>query len=239
MFRRVKGGTAAVCALLSMWIYGIILFVAGARSDMDTGSFSRDATTLIIDPGHGGYDGGAVSVTGVRESDINWNIALKLYDLARFCGVNAVMTRYSSEIDYPPEAVTISQCKVWDTRSRVDMVNAVPGGVLLSIHQNIYPTPQPSGAQVFYAPGDQAHALAVHMQETLTKALQPENRRVAAPIGKDIYIMNHVQCPAILVECGFLSNPREAAQLETDAYQKQLAVVITVAFCRCATEEII
>jgi len=190
----------------------------------------RDAApVIVIDPGHGGLDGGAVSVNGTAESEINWKTARRLRDLLAFFGMRTTMTRDRYEIDYPPEVAGIAQKKKWDTRHRAEIVNSVSSAVLLSIHQNYYPSAQPHGAQVLYAPDEISRRLGERIQDLIVQTLQPDNRRVAVPVRKDVYLMNHVGCPAVLLECGFLSNPTEAAAMETDAAQIKIAAVVSAA----------
>jgi len=186
--------------------------------------------TMVIDAGHGGEDGGAVASNGTMESEINLDIALRLKALADFWGVPAVMTREESAIDYPPEAESLSQMKKADQNGRLDLISATPGAVLVSIHQNYYPSEKPSGIQVFYGNAEGSQNLAEIMQENLTTQLCPDNRRVAAPIDSAIYLMRKVTCPAVLVECGFLSNPGERSKLETPTYRGELAVVMLAGY---------
>lgn len=184
------------------------------------------APTLVIDPGHGGLDGGAVSVNGQPESGVNLAIALKTRDLARLFGLAPVMTRSGEALDYPQTLDTIHQKKVWDQNTRIELINSVPNALLLSIHQNKFPDPRPSGCQVLYGSVDGSQDYAQLTHDNLCRFLCPENRRVAAPISKSIYLFQKIQCPAILVECGFLSNPGEAEKLLTPDYQRSVAVLL-------------
>lgn len=181
---------------------------------------------LIIDAGHGGEDGGAVAPDGTLESDLNLDIALRLEALARFWGIETCMTRDSSDIDYPASAQTLAAKKKADQNARVDLINDTPGGILLSIHQNIYPASSPNGIQVFFGTEPGSDALAGRLQENLTAQLCPENRRIAEPIDEGIYLMRKAECRAVLVECGFLSNPAELSKLQTSEYRMELAVVM-------------
>ena len=106
----------------------------------------------------------------------------------------------------------------------------VEGGTLLSIHQNTYPGSRYHGAHVFYAPTEGSRLLAEHVQNSIKSALQPENERAVKQIPDTVYIMNHVTCPAILIECGFLTNPEEEALLRNEDYQRKLSVVIATAW---------
>ena len=166
----------------------------------------------------------------MAESALNLSVALRVRDLCAFLGVDTVMTRDTEEITYPSEAKTIAAMKKWDTRRRVEITESVDSPVFLSIHQNIYPSSGPHGSQVLYAQNEPSRALAELIQSRLTAALLPENRRVPVPAGKDIYIMSHVQCTAVLVECGFLSHPQELSLLQSSDYQKKIASVLTACY---------
>lgn len=230
--------SAVLCALLSIWIYVIIFFVRDGAA-LRTVEMSPSLRVLVIDAGHGGLDGGAVSVTGRYESRINLEIALRLRDLAAFLGVPAVMTRDSEELTYPQEFTTIAARKKWDTARRVEMADSMGNVIFLSIHQNFFPSAKPRGPQVLYARDDVSRELGERLQELLTTTLLPESRRVAVPADKGIYIMSHVHCPAVLVECGFLSHPMEAALLENDTYQKKLAVLLMAGVLEYTGDEIV
>lgn len=186
---------------------------------------SRSSRTLVLDPGHGGADGGAVSVTGRPESEINLSIALRAREIAGFFGVEALMTREREEIDYPESAGTIRAKKVWDTKGRAEMINSVDDAFLVSIHQNKFTTAAPSGGQVFYAPTEGSREAADVFQAKLM-SVAPGNRQNATQIDKGVFIMNAIKCPGVLVECGFVSNLVEAKKLEDPAYQTLLAAVI-------------
>ena len=186
--------------------------------------------TLVIDAGHGGEDGGAVAANGTLESEINLDVALRLEALADFWGIPSVMTRETSGIDYPTGAETLSQKKKADQNARLDLIGSTPGAVLVSIHQNYYPSEKPSGIQVFYGTANGSQELAVCMQTNLTAQLCPNNRRVAAAIDSGIYLMREAECPAVLVECGFLSNPGEREKLEDPTYRGELAAVLLASY---------
>ena len=186
--------------------------------------------TLIIDPGHGGEDGGAVSADGTQEADVNLAVALRLNAAARLCGVRTVMTRASAQISYPNSAGSIAEKKTADQKQRAEMINAVPNGFLISIHQNYYPSTSPHGAQVLYAKTAHSHEFGAMLHAHLIQTLDPDNRRVAAPISDDIYLMKHVRCPAVLVECGFLSNPEELVKLLDISYELKLGLVMLGSF---------
>ncbi|MGM9614463.1 MAG: N-acetylmuramoyl-L-alanine amidase [Oscillospiraceae bacterium] len=187
---------------------------------------AEEAPVLVIDAGHGGEDGGAVAADGTLESDINLDIALRLDALAAFWGVDTVMTRTASEIDYPAEAETLSAKKKADQNARVSLINNTSGAILLSIHQNNYPASAPWGIQVFYGGAPGSDTFAAILQANLTAELCPENRRIEARIDDGIYLMRRAECTSALVECGFLSNPSDLEKLESETYRMKLASVM-------------
>jgi len=181
--------------------------------------------TVILDPGHGGVDGGAVSCTGVYESNLNLEIALRLNDLMHLLGINTVMIR-ESDCSVYTKGETIAQKKISDLKERVRIVNTTPNAILISIHQNHFTDERYSGAQVFFAPTDESQSLAKALQSTFVKTINPtSNRQIKKANG--VYLMQHIQCPAVLIECGFLSNQNEEYKLRTKEYQQQICTVIT------------
>ncbi len=186
--------------------------------------------TPVIDAGHGGVDGGAVSITGVNESNINLQIALKAQLLFRFYGLDPVMVRTEDISIHDPASETIRDKKRTDLQNRVKLVEDTPNAVLLSIHQNTFEQAQYHGAQSFYAPTDGSRDLAQLLQSHIRTDLDTGNTREAKKIDSGVYIMNNITCPAVLLECGFLSNAEEEAKLRTDAYQTKLAALLIATF---------
>lgn len=179
---------------------------------------------IIIDPGHGGEDGGAVSCTGVYESKLNLEISLRLQELFHFLGYDTMMIRTTDTSVYT-QGDTIASKKVSDLKERVRMINHAENALLVSIHQNHFPESKYSGAQVFYAQTQDSQVLAEQLQAALIQAVNPGSRR-SCKKSTGVYLMEHISCPGILVECGFLSNPEEEAKLQTPEYQKKLCCVI-------------
>lgn len=179
---------------------------------------------IILDAGHGGEDGGATSCTGVLESGINLEITLRLRDLLHLLGRETRMIR-TSDISVYTKGGTIAQKKMSDLKERVRIVNTTPHAVLLSIHQNNFSDSRYSGAQVFYADTQGSERLAKELQSSLISSLNKgSNRKCKQCDG--VYLMEHISCPGILVECGFLSNPAEEARLRSPDYQRKLCCVI-------------
>jgi len=179
----------------------------------------------IIDAGHGGEDGGAV-VGDIIESKINLEVALKLDALMGLYGKNVVLTRDSEELEYPPEADTLRKMKASDSNARKQIIQNTPNAIYVSIHQNKYKTAEPSGAQVFYGLYEGSSELADTLQESMRVILEPANRKAAKLIPDTIYLMKDTRCPAVLIECGFMSNPGELALLTSEAYQNKIAIAV-------------
>ena len=238
LFKTVGTERAALCALLSIWFCVIISFEYNGNDGICPASAQDHGPVMIVDPGHGGMDGGAVSVTGKKESEINWHIAERLYDLSGFLGIDAVMTRNTYAIDYPEGYATVTARKKWDTRKRTELINSVDNGVLISIHQNYYPSSGPGGAQVLYNAVSGGRVLAEMIRDRFSRFGDFGNRNISAA-DSGIYIMSHSVRPGVLVECGFLSNPHEAGLLESEEHQIRLAVCIAAAFYDFTGDEMI
>lgn len=216
-----------------------IVSVTGYPDDSkkETVAYDSPLNVLIIDPGHGGLDGGAVTTDGVKESEINLSISLKLNALSHLYGIPTVMTRTSESIDYPADAVTISECKKADQQMRLGLIRGYPHGILFSIHQNYYPSKQPNGVQVFYGHDEKSRELGLLLQENLCGALCPDCRRMATDVEDNIYLMKHCDCISALIECGFLSNPSEAEQLQNDRYQTKIASILVSSYLQYVTQK--
>lgn len=179
---------------------------------------------IVIDAGHGGIDGGATSCSGVLESKINLDIALRLNDMFRLLGYDTVMIRTTDESVYT-EGSTIAAQKVSDLKERVRITNGTQGAILISIHQNTFSDSRYHGAQVFYAPTQNSDRFAKKMQSDLIACLDPGSNRKSKK-ADHVYFMQHIKCPGVLIECGFISNPKEEGKLRSTEYQKKLSAVI-------------
>lgn len=180
--------------------------------------------TVIIDAGHGGVDGGATSCTGVLESQLNLQIALRLDDLMHLLGIRTTMIR-TTDVSIYTEGSTIAAKKISDLKERVRIVNQTNHALLISIHQNYFSDNRYRGAQVFYAGTDGSQELAVMLQKSFAANLSDENHRKVKK-ANGVYLMEHIQCTGVLIECGFLSNPQEEALLRQETYQKKLSCII-------------
>ena len=185
---------------------------------------------VVIDAGHGGIDGGATSCTGVLESQINLEIALRLEDLFHFLGYDTKMIRRVDESIYT-EGNTIAAQKVSDLKERVRIVNETENAFLISIHQNTFSDRQYSGAQVFYGNVGDSRIVAQNLQGQLISSLNPASKRKVKQ-AKGVYLMEHIEKEGLLLECGFLTNVSEEAKLRDGTYQKKLCCVIVSCLSR-------
>lgn len=202
--------------------------IANWFSDARTTAVQTEPTvrehTIIIDAGHGGIDGGATSCSGVLESTLNLEIAIRLNDLLTFLGLDTVMIRTTDTSIYT-EGNTIASQKVSDLKERVRIVNDTANAILVSVHQNTFSDSRYSGAQVFYADNDESRNLAQRLQSSFVDTINPGSKRRCKP-AKGVYLMEQIKSPGILIECGFLSNPEEDAKLRSEKYQKLICCVI-------------
>lgn len=181
---------------------------------------------IIIDAGHGGEDGGAVGVDGTYEKDINLQISLKLNDILSIFGYKTHLIR-TSDTAIHTSGDTIRERKVSDIHNRADSMNLYENCIYLSIHQNKYSDSRIWGAQTFYSANfDESKEIAQFIQNAVSSQLQPENKRLIKKSGTDIYILYNATRPAVMVECGFVSNQNELNQLKNNAYQNAMALSI-------------
>lgn len=182
---------------------------------------------LIIDAGHGGMDGGCSTADGKTEKGINLNILLSVRDMARLYGYNVEATRIKDTSIHDKGVTGIRNQKVSDMENRLELFNKYPDAVCVSIHQNTFSDPKYSGAQMFYSDKNpESERLASIMQSRFVSNLQPENQREIKLCGSELYLCYYCDNPAVMIECGFLSNPEEAAKLTDQGYQQQVAFTI-------------
>ncbi len=216
----------SLAALLALGSLAAAILNWGPSARQAAAPWRDGREDVVIDPGHGGEDGGAVAGDGTVESQINLAIAQRLDVILTFWGQETELLRREDVSLHDPEAGTIREKKVSDLHNRVARINALEDPRLISIHQNFFPSSKYRGAQVFYSGGPLAQPWAALTQENLKTCLDPSNNRVSAMADHSIYLMNHISCPALLVECGFLSNLEERERLKDPDYQTALAAVI-------------
>lgn len=215
--------------VVSMFLFGTLLGNQAVETVAEMIPMER-LHRIVIDAGHGGEDGGAISCTGKSESGYNLQIALRLNDLLQLLGYDTVMVRTTDTSVYT-SGQTISQKKVSDLKQRVRIVDRTYNALLLSIHQNTFPEEKYSGAQVFYGGAQGSEELAKELQQELVSSLNPGSSRKAKR-GKGIYLLDKTSAPGVLIECGFLSNRQEEEKLRSPEYQKKLCCVISAAAAR-------
>ena len=181
---------------------------------------------IIIDAGHGGEDGGAVAVDGTYEKDINLQIALKVNDILSVFGYKTHLIR-TTDTAIHTTGNTIRERKVSDIHNRTDTMNLYENCIYLSIHQNKYEDSRIWGAQTFYSANcGESKEIAQLIQNAVKSQLQPNNTRQIKKSGTDIYVLYNATKPAIMVECGFVSNQNELNQLKDSLYQNNMALSI-------------
>jgi len=187
----------------------------------------RDAVSgnkVVIDPGHGGIDGGAVGKNGLIEKDVNLDISKELELLLNRNAVYTVMTRDTDKDLIEPDEYIMGSRKREELNRRIQIVSESGADLFISIHANSFSKPQWSGAQVFYRDGcEESKRLAETIQAELVSQLGPNTRKAKTA---DLYILNNVNIPAVLIEVGFLSNLKEEQLLADSSYRQKVAQVI-------------
>lgn len=188
---------------------------------------------ILIDAGHGGEDGGAVSDGGLVEKDVNLRIAKKLETMLFLSDYPVVMLRQDDRLLYEPGQE--KRKKYYDITNRIAAAQAYENGVLVSIHQNKFPIKKYSGLQVYYSKHHpHSEQLAKRIQENVRQYLQPDNHRDVKSADHTIRLLDSLSIPAVLAECGFLSNDAEAALLADDAYQNKIAYLLYLSILQYA-----
>ena len=182
---------------------------------------------IVVDAGHGGSDGGAVASDGTFESVLNLQIADKLNDTLSAIGFKTYMTR-TDDNSIGDSSSTIRNEKVSDIHKRMDIMNSFENCIFVSVHQNFYSGVSSWGTQVFYSGNNsESELIAQSVQSSVSEILQNDNKRMVKKSGSEIYLLYHAEKPAILIECGFMSNINELEKLKNETYQKEIAYSIT------------
>lgn len=216
--------------LICIFLFGSLFYVSLEKEEQTADVVSEQRPVVVIDAGHGGEDGGA-SANGVLEKDVNLAIALKLRDMLKLSGYEVKMVREDDISVYDSSASTVREKKVSDMKNRVKLINSNPENILISIHQNKFEQSKYSGAQMFYSKNNpKSEKLAESIRQSVTSLLQPENNRELKADDGSVYILKNAQVPAVIVECGFLSNEQEAKKLSSEKYQSEMAFAIYCGF---------
>ena len=229
-------GGMSVALLCAVWIT-TGLFAGCGEADKDRKNIANDqeqekqqgepGLTIVVDAGHGGVDPGKIGVDGQLEKDINLSIALMLKEILELredIDIEVVLTRSGDKGHY---SESDSNKKMADMRARCLMVEEAGADMLISIHQNSYHSASVHGAQVFYYDeSEEGKRLAESIQASLVFNLSADGKGRVAKANDNYYILLNVECPAVIVECGFLSNQEEARLLESEEYQRKVAEAI-------------
>ena len=214
----------AFLIILSAMLY--LTFMANF-SAAEASSMPITQKTVIVDAGHGGDDGGAIGIDGTVEKDINLDIALKLETILKFYGFNVIMTRTQDVMTCDDGLDSLRKRKISDIHNRFELMRKNPDAIFISVHQNKFEDSSQHGTQVFYSGNDErSKELAEAIQTSVTLTLQRKNDRVVKKSGSGIYLLYHAKIPAVLVECGFISNSDEVKKLKDESYRMKLAILI-------------
>ena len=237
--KRILSSVFAILICLSL----VVSFKRiSANNAIVVSAVPSESKLIIIDAGHGGIDGGAVGYNNIIEKDINLSIAKKLETMLTSLGFEVIMTRSDDDMAGEPlhQNAYIHERKVNDSKTRVEIINSHPNAIVLSIHQNLFSQTKYNGAQMFYSiQNNDSKVIAKLLQTRFSSMLQTGNTREIKPVSDDIYLMNNINNPAVLVECGFISNALEAANLSDDTYQNKVAFVIFAALCDYFEKDVI
>jgi len=220
-----------ICDLYRLFTLFLVCVLLIGMSDFhrqQTAAAAADVSNadVILDPGHGGVDGGAVGVNGTVEKDLNLLYALELKELLEAEGLTVLMTRTEDVSIHDPSATTIRQQKVSDLKNRLAIVNANPDALLISLHQNSIGDSAVHGTMFYYGPlNTQSRTLADCLYQAVI-ASQPNNRKTVKQAQKNLYLLSNAVSPAVLVECGFLSNPAEESALCDEGYRRGLCELL-------------
>lgn len=233
-----KIGEKLFSMFMGLLVLSIMLFLA-KRASVDTlaeSTVRRDEAEkvcIVLDAGHGGFDPGKMGVSGQKEAEINLDIALRVRDYLEKNGVKVVMTRETAQGLYDENA---ENKKVQDMKRRIEIIEEANPLACVSIHQNSYTEEYVNGAQMFYyAESAEGKRLAGLLQESLGKRLNPKNHR-AIKANDSYYLLKKTTIPTVIAECGFLSNYREAALLDTEEYQDKVAWAIHMGILQFVNE---
>lgn len=218
----------ALFIFFSILLIASIIILNEIKLVSSTQLLENEFPLIIIDAGHGGVDGGAIATDGTNEKEINLEITLKLNEILSVLGYETRMVRTTDISIHNEGASTIREQKVSDIRNRTSIMEEYDNCLYVSIHQNKYEDSRIWGAQTFYSPNDEASkSLAQFIQTSIATQIQPDNKRLIKESGTSIYVLYNATKPAVMVECGFISNPDELSQLKTEEYQLKMAFSIS------------
>lgn len=216
----------ALIVLLSITVYNL-KYSLNSKA-IETTNVKPLKKTVIIDPGHGGEDPGAVGdQSQLKEKDINLIVGKMLKELLIEDGFDVIMTREEDGLLYEEGTKGYTNKRRQDLQKRKKIMDESEGDIVVSIHMNKFPQPQYHGAQTFFPKNsEESKKLAECIQKSLKELVDPENKREALVKDTEILILKNIKKPTVIVECGFLSNAEEEQKLSTQEYREKLAVAI-------------
>lgn len=222
-----------VLFILLFLLIAVIFIFLSMRIDLYTPSLILNAPqampTIIIDAGHGGEDGGAIGKNGVYEKELNLEISMLLSSMLTERGYDVVLTRSEDILLYDKNSDYKGRKKELDLAARVEIASNYKNCIFISIHMNAFSDSKYSGLQVYYSSNNaNSKILADTVQNLVKEALQPSNNRKTKQ-GDGLFVLDRIESPAVLIECGFLSNYEECEKLCNEEYQKKLAFIISTA----------
>lgn len=224
MFFKNKAFIVYVILFIAYLTFIVLSFI-NIDSLADVNSSDISEPIIVIDAGHGGEDGGAVA-NNIVEKDINLSVSKKLKDIFKASGFIVITTRDKDKM-INTNGSSLRERKVSDMKNRLELFNKNENNIVVSIHQNKFSQEKYSGTQVFYSKNNpQSEIMAEYIRKNIAKLIQPENERAAKPADGSIYLLYNSKVPAVIVECGFISNYTEANKLKDNNYQKKLAFAI-------------
>ncbi len=218
-----------ICIVFSCVLFALSLWGGGiCRPLRSYPTVATPSVTYVLDAGHGGKDGGAVGADGTTEKELNLALALRLRDYLQLCGTETLMTRMTdSLVCDESDPLLKGKLKMTDLRNRLELAERAVPSVFVSLHMNKFAVEKYSGLQVYFSKNhEDSRTIAQQIQKRVQHILQPENHREIKAAGKNIFLLDRLQVPAVLIECGFLSNLAEAERLKESPYQIQLSAVI-------------
>lgn len=223
--RAAQSLKAGITIFLALTLFAGIIAISRPANAVASLKTVTIRPTVVLDAGHGGFDGGATSLTGSLEKDINLQIAKKTSSALHLFGFDVVMTRSDDS--------ALANTKKDDMYARLDIIKNTPDSVFVSIHQNHYSQGKYFGAQMFYGSSieQESRAMALILQENFRQNLNAENTRQAKAAPSDLFLFKNAPQPSVLVECGFLSNYEETRLLENEEYQTKIALTIAQSIC--------
>jgi len=232
MLNKFNCATYALKILFLCLLFFCVIFFLCDISEPHVNLFAETSAhiqspCIIIDAGHGGRDGGASTSGGILEKNLNLSVAFSLNDIMKLCGIETVMTRENDRLACDEDDPNLKgKIKITDLKNRLKIANEYPEAIFVSIHMNNFSVEKYKGLQVYYsANNEKSFSLAKNIQENVCKVLQPENNRKVKKAGSNIFLLDRIQSPAILIECGFLSNKSESEKLAENSYQTALSLI--------------